>query len=69
MNITSSTEASQMLGIFDLQADVGTTRNPGSCNYDAEAQRYAITGAGANIWGNQDDFHFVCKKKAISVNF
>src|SRR5512144_1703542 len=46
---------------FEQQTDVGTAR-PGSCAYDAERQSYTIAGAGANIWGDHDDFHFAWRR-------
>ncbi len=55
------------LGQFTAQAEIGAAGLPGSCVYDAGRQAYTITGAGADIWGDQDDFHFVWKR--ISGNF
>ena len=50
------------LGLFDGHADVGRTRNPGSVAYDAGRDVYTITGSGANMWADHDDFHFVWKR-------
>ena len=50
------------LGQFANQTDVGVVTPPGICEYDAERQVYTITSAGANIWGDHDDFHFVWKR-------
>lgn len=50
------------LGQFENQTDVGSVTPPGSCEYDVEQQIYTITSAGANIWGDHDDFHFVWKR-------
>lgn len=50
------------LGQFDDQSAIGAPDTPGSCDYDAERQRYTITGGGANIWGENDSFHFVWKR-------
>ena len=47
---------------FTGQTDVGTVRHPGSCVYDPERQAYTIAGAGANIWGDHDDFHYVWRR-------
>ena len=52
----------RVLGQFENQTDVGTVTPPGSCEYDAEHQVYNVTSAGANIWGDHDDFHFVWKR-------
>ena len=52
---------------FESQSDVGSVHHPGSCEYDAEQQDYTIASAGANIWGDHDDFHFVWRR--MSGNF
>jgi TolB protein len=59
MSITASPK--EMLGQFEGQTDVGSVRHAGSSHYHAETQSYTITGAGTNIWGDHDDFHFVWK--------
>ncbi len=56
--------------IFDLHADiyddpdnvgVDADGNPilGMATYDAAANTYEIMGGGNDIWGNQDNFHFL----------
>ena len=52
------------LGQFENETDVGTVTPAGACVYDAAHQMYTITSAGANIWGDRDDFHFVWKTDA-----
>jgi TolB protein len=52
---------------FENQSDVGTVHYPGSCEYDLEGQVFTIAGAGANIWGDQDAFHYVWRR--MSGNF
>lgn len=52
---------------FESQTDVGSVRHTGSCEYDSEQQVYTIAGAGANIWGDHDDFHYVWRR--MSGNF
>ncbi len=47
---------------FESQTDIGTVHHSGSCRYDAKQQSYTISGAGANIWGDHDDFHFVWRR-------
>lgn len=47
---------------FESQTDVGSVRHPGACEYNPETQVYTISGAGANIWGTHDDFHFVWRR-------
>ncbi len=48
------------LGQFEGQTDVGSANLAGSCEYAGE--QYTISGAGANIRGNRDGFHFVWKR-------
>ena len=54
-------------GAFDGQTDVGRVSHVGSASYDASRQSYLVTGAGRNMWGAQDDFHFVWKR--LTGNF
>ena len=56
------TSTEKNLGQFDGQTDIGSINLPGSCEYDAEQQAYSLTGSGADIWRNHDDFHFVWKR-------
>ena len=50
------------IGIFDDHGDIGTHVKAGSATYIPETGQYVITGAGYNIWGDHDEFHFVWKK-------
>ena len=59
MTASSSQNA---LDPFENQSDVGSVRHPGSCAVDLEQQSYTISGAGQNIWGDHDDFHFVWRR-------
>jgi TolB protein len=52
----------EALGLFDQSTTIGIGKHQGSCTYDATQQRYTITGAGANIWGTHDDFHYVWRR-------
>ena len=52
----------ESIGMFDAQGDVGTVMHAGSVQYDSAKGEYAISGSGANMWFNEDDFHFVWKK-------
>jgi TolB protein len=52
---------------FENHSDIGSVHLPGSCEYDPEQQVYTIASAGANIWGDHDDFHFVWGR--MSGNF
>src|SRR6478672_5850676 len=58
----SSFSQEHSLGIFDGHSDVRTNVKPGSAVYIPETQQYVISGAGYNIWGDHDEFHFVWKK-------
>jgi TolB protein len=50
------------VGIFQDYTDVGSPKNSGSTQYDANSQTYTLKGAGYNIWFNRDEFHYVYKK-------
>ena len=47
---------------FENHSDVGSVRTPGTCVYDSEQQVYSLASAGANIWGDHDDFLFVWRR-------
>jgi Tol biopolymer transport system component len=59
MNFTTYKSAPD---VFTHQSDVGTVHLPGSYDYNADRQTYTIAGAGANIWGDHDAFHFVWRR-------
>ena len=52
------------IGIFDNQLDIGYIKYAGASAYNEAAQVYNIQGSGANIWFNEDQFHFTYKKIA-----
>jgi TolB protein len=54
--------AKNVLAQFEDETDVGTVHRPGSCEYQPISGVYIIAGSGANIWGEQDAFHFVWKR-------
>ena len=59
----SSLEAQQnKIGIFNGHSDVGTPLMPGAATYIAQTQQYVISGAGANVWADHDEFQYVYKK-------
>src|SRR3954454_13121516 len=58
----SSFSQEQSVGIFDGHSDVGTNVKPGSATYLPATQQYVISGAGYNIWGDHDEFHYAYKK-------
>lgn len=55
------------LGVFEATTDIGPVRHRGSTLYMPETQSYEISGAGANIWFNKDEFHYAYKK--LNGNF
>ena len=57
----TSTQA-QQLNEFTGQQDVGTNVKPGAGTYLPGMQQYVLTGAGANIWGDHDEFHYAYKQ-------
>ncbi|RYY18483.1 MAG: biopolymer transporter TolR, partial [Cytophagaceae bacterium] len=59
----ASTQA-QQVGDFAGQQDVGTGVKPGAGTYLPGTQQYVVTGAGANIWGDHDEFHYAYKQLA-----
>ena len=50
--------------LFVGQTDIGSPDHLGRCQYDERRQTYTLAGAGANIWGVRDEFHFVWKRMA-----
>ena len=67
MTLASSAHAQQALGIFEGHSDVGRVSQAGTVAFDPTLQHYTVSGAGANMWNERDDFHFVWKK--LSGNF
>jgi TolB protein len=52
------------LGDFEGHGDVGSPALPGSATWNAVSQEYRLAGAGVNMWGTQDQLHFVWKRLA-----
>jgi TolB protein len=50
------------LGLFEDQGEIGKPGKAGSVAFDPAAQAYVVAGGGANMWGTNDDFHFVWKR-------
>jgi TolB protein len=52
------------IGPFTGQQDIGkpSAIGPGVATFDAASSTLRLTGGGANVWGKQDDLHFVWKK-------
>jgi TolB protein len=60
--LTLSSFAQQKdLGVFEGQSDIGQVIKPGQATYDAKKQEYTITGSGANMWLDSDEFHMAWK--------
>jgi TolB protein len=53
---------SHSLGIFDDQSDVGAVKHPGTASYDPKTQEYSMSGSGANMWADHDEFHYLWKR-------
>jgi regulation of enolase protein 1 (concanavalin A-like superfamily) len=50
------------LGVFTNSGDVGDPAMKGSAEYDAAKGQYKVTGAGANIWTNADQFQYLYRE-------
>jgi dipeptidyl aminopeptidase/acylaminoacyl peptidase len=55
-------DATNPLGIFSDQADIGNVAKPGSVNFDPATGEYLIAGGGENMWFTNDAFHYVWVK-------
>ena len=55
------------LGLFEGHCEVGKPGKAGSVAFDPAAQSYVVAGGGANMWGTNDDFHFVWKRLSGDV--
>ena len=49
-------------GIFTDDAPIGNAGMGGGVVFDPAKGEYKVSGAGADVWGTSDDFHFVWKK-------
>jgi Tol biopolymer transport system component len=50
------------LGVFTSQSDVGKPIRTGGVSNDSGKQDFTVEGAGVNMWGGHDEFHFVWRK-------
>ncbi|MBN1764806.1 MAG: TolB family protein [Sedimentisphaerales bacterium] len=55
-------------GLFSMHGDIGDVRKAGAVEYDARDKTYLVTGAGENMWFNNDAFHFVWKQASGDVS-
>ena len=52
----------QAIGIFEAHGDVGKNVKTGAATYIPQTEQYVISGSGANVWADHDEFQFVWKK-------
>ena len=60
--LVSAASAQSRLDIFENHTDVGAPAKPGSTVYIPETRQFVISGAGANVWADRDEFQFCWKK-------
>ncbi|MDO1499072.1 hypothetical protein Q2T40_01705 [Winogradskyella maritima] len=65
--ISSGVHGQKTMGIFTNSQDIGAVHKTGTTTYDGNEQIFEISGAGANIWFDKDEFQFAYKK--TSGNF
>ena len=58
----SASSRQYTLDPFENHSDVGTVLLPSSCKFDPNTRMYTMTSAGANIWGDHDDFHYAWRR-------
>ncbi|MHB1177402.1 MAG: TolB family protein, partial [Daejeonella sp.] len=62
ISLCGSNSFSQENGIFEGKGDIGDNVKPGSTTYIPQTQQYVISGAGANVWADNDEFHYLWKR-------
>jgi len=67
-SIAAAQTASNSLGIFENQSDVGNVTPPGTATFDTAMGVYTIRSAGEDLWAKVDEFHFVWKKVSGDVS-
>jgi TolB protein len=67
-SIGAAQTASNSLGIFENQSDVGSVAPPGTATFDAATGVYTVRSAGEDLWANVDGFHFVWKRVSGDVS-
>ena len=58
----TKSNAQSSLGIFENHGDIGTNVKPGSSVYIPQTGQYIISGSGANVWADHDEFQYCWKK-------
>ncbi len=56
------------IGLFDGQADIGSSTVMSSASVDAAMGRYTIHSAGYNIWYTRDEFRYLWKRMSGDVS-
>src|SRR3954469_1494222 len=57
-----SAQQARNRGVFTDETSIGKAGNGGGVVFDSAKGEYRVSGAGADVWGTSDDFHFVWKK-------
>ncbi len=60
--IGTQTFAQKIFGDFEKSTDIGNVKHAGSTGYDIAKQQYELSGSGKNIWGKNDEFHYLYKR-------
>ena len=68
MSCTFGQSATNPLGTFAGQSDVGTVLHAGSVVFDPATSTYTISGTGENMWFGSDAFHFVWTKASGDIS-
>lgn len=69
VSLLSSFAPAKKIGDFDLNADIGTPKLPGTSEYDKETKTYTLKGGGYNIWFERDEFQFLYKEMSGDFTF
>jgi len=56
------------IGVFNFSQDIGNVGGTGGARYMATNQ-YLVLGAGSDIWGTADEFHFAYNQVSGNVRF
>jgi TolB protein len=59
--------AAANLGTFEADSGIAEDVKPGSADFNPATGEYRISGAGGDIWGKSDGFHYVWKKVSGDV--
>ena len=56
------------LGTFEADSGIAEDVKPGSADFNPATGEYRVSGAGGDIWGKTDGFHYVWKKLSGDVS-